>query len=442
MKEIKFASNHFKDILLECQKHQDLAITCWNGRFQCNSFLFVTVFPGLTKSLHYEDCQHDNMPSILVPDVDVNDLHCFFNNIYSERPNFLPGKSLIYLLSWQDTSTSITRKYVQEIVKDNLKDIVKEELELDLPENNETADFSEVDENHPLLEFNQPQLSPVKIEIIKSNKSEGKKKRGRPRKVINENVVSNSFHCDQCTKSFKSKLALSNHIKHLHDGVPWPKQKKTRTRHLEECDKVCECGIDFKNQEEKLKHFRIVHKGWIECQDCERLFKEQVFGNHNCEPEQKGKGKGGICPHCGKVCETYGSLWYHKNIAHENGSYPCDSCGKIYTSKASLDDHVKRICQAKITPCTICGAMVKRMREHMAAVHLDDKDKRFQCGICGKGFFAEKKLRVHEMSMHIKARPHRCRYGCDIGYNDISNRNAHERKTHGQRFELSNQNSK
>lgn len=442
MKEMKFRSNHFKDILLECQKHQDLAITCWNGRFQCNSFLFVTVFPGLTKALHFENCQYDNNPSIIVPDVDVNDLHCFFNNIYSERSKFLPGKTLIYLLSWQDTSASITRQHLKEIVKDNLKDIVKEEIELDLPENNESVDFSGEDENHPLFDLNQSRISPVKIEIIKSNKSEFKKKRGRPRKAMNGNVVSNSFHCDQCTKSFKSKLALNNHIKHLHDGIPWPKQKKTRTRHLEECDKVCECGIDFKNQEEKLKHFRIVHKGWIECPDCERLVKEHLFGKHKCEPQQKGKGKGGICPHCGKVCETYGSLYYHKNIAHENGSYPCDSCGKIYPSKANLDDHVKRICQVKIVPCAICGAMVKRMREHMNAVHLDDKEKRFQCGICGKGFFAEKKLRVHEMSMHIKTRPHRCRYGCDIGYNDISNRNAHERKTHGQRFELSNQNSK
>ena len=443
MKEIKFTSNHFKDILRECQKHQDLAITCSNGKFQCNSFLFATVFPKLSKVLQFENSDYENNPSLVVPDVDVNDLHCFFNNIYSEKSKFVPGKSLIYLLSWKDKSVSMTSKHLQEIVKENIKDIVKEEVEFDLTENNEIDDVNGDDDYNPLNDFNPSEDSPVKIDILKSKQPEIKKKRGRPRKVIDENVVvKESFHCDQCTKSFKSKLALTNHIIHLHDGVPWPKrpkQKKTRTRHLEECDKICDCGINFKNQEEKLKHYRIVHKGWIECPDCERLVKEHLFGSHKCDPQDKGKGKGGICPHCGKFCETYGSLYYHKNIAHENGSYPCDSCGKIFPSKVNLDDHVKRSCQAAIIPCTICGAMVKRMREHMHAVHLDDKEKRFQCGICGKGFFAEKKLRIHEMSMHIKSRPHRCRYGCDVGYNDISNRNAHERKTHGQRFELLNQ---
>ena len=36
--------------------------------------------------------------------------------------------------------------------------------------------------------------------------------------------------------------------------------------------------------------------------------------------------------------------------------------------------------------------------------------------------------------MHLKTRPFNCRYGCDISYNDHSNRNAHEKKTHGKLF--------
>ena len=170
-----------------------------------------------------------------------------------------------------------------------------------------------------------------------------------------------------------------------------------------------------------------------------------MFGSHKCEPlkdqrQWTGKREGGICPHCGKVCESYGTLYYHKNFAHADGSHPCDKCGKVFPSKPSLDEHIKRSCQMKIIPCPICGAMVKRMRDHMNAVHVEDKEKRFQCGVCGKGFHAERKLKVHEMNMHIKSRPHRCRYGCDIGYNDISNRNAHEKKTHGARFDLAKNN--
>ena len=38
------------------------------------------------------------------------------------------------------------------------------------------------------------------------------------------------------------------------------------------------------------------------------------------------------------------------------------------------------------------------------------------------------------MNVHLKLRPYECRYGCSFRYNDLSNRNAHEKKTHGQIF--------
>ena len=39
------------------------------------------------------------------------------------------------------------------------------------------------------------------------------------------------------------------------------------------------------------------------------------------------------------------------------------------------------------------------------------------------------------MNVHLKLRPYKCRFGCDFGYNDFSNRNAHEKKKHGGRYE-------
>ena len=443
----RFTSNNFKDILLECQKHQDLEVTCWNGRFQCNGFLFVTIFPGLTKVLHFENSQYDN-PSIIVPDVDVNDLHCFFNNIYSESPEFYPGKSLLYLLSWKYTSSSITPKHVKNIVQENVKEVIKEEL--DLSENIDTDVNDGIDDSDYPTSNLQPlspsQSCPVKIGIIKSNQPVRKRHRatgrprGRPIKI--DKVIKTRFHCDQCsTKSFPSKTKLEAHIKYIHEGVPRPKPEDTKKRQLKECDKICECGIDFKNQDEKLKHYRIVHKGRIECPDCERVFKEHLFASHKCESNKKKEKEGGvgICPHCGISCKTHGNLHYHKFVAHSTGSFPCDICGKIYTNVVKLKEHLKKTCKAQMIPCSICGAMLKGQRGikgHMRSVHMDDKDKRYQCDICGKGFFSQDKLKCHEMSMHIKSRPHRCRYGCDIGYNDISNRNAHEKKTHGERYDL------
>ena len=84
--------------------------------------------------------------------------------------------------------------------------------------------------------------------------------------------------------------------------------------------------------------------------------------------------------------------------------------------------------------CPVCGIKVRLLKEHIDNVHTKDEEKKFQCHDCGKGFKYEHKLEYHRISMHLKTKPYNCRYGCDISYNDLSNRNAHEKRTHGKLF--------
>ena len=85
-------------------------------------------------------------------------------------------------------------------------------------------------------------------------------------------------------------------------------------------------------------------------------------------------------------------------------------------------------------PCPECNTLVRNIDEHMRNIHTLDKDKAFVCKDCGKGFILRKCLDKHIMNVHLKLRPYNCRYGCEFAYNDSSNRNAHERKTHGKLF--------
>ena len=71
---------------------------------------------------------------------------------------------------------------------------------------------------------------------------------------------------------------------------------------------------------------------------------------------------------------------------------------------------------------------------HHAHVHTPDNMKKYQCPDCGKGFWGQKDLESHQMNIHLKLRPYRCRYGCKDSYNDTSNRNSHEKKKHGKLF--------
>ena len=86
------------------------------------------------------------------------------------------------------------------------------------------------------------------------------------------------------------------------------------------------------------------------------------------------------------------------------------------------------------TPCPECGAKVVNLESHIRHVHTPDDQKKFQCKNCGKGFDHMKNLDQHMMNMHLKLKPYNCRYGCEISYNDKSNRNHHERKQHGKLF--------
>ena len=84
--------------------------------------------------------------------------------------------------------------------------------------------------------------------------------------------------------------------------------------------------------------------------------------------------------------------------------------------------------------CKSSQQLKKHLRNHIA-----EEDKPLQCDQCEKRFLEKQKLASHRMSMHVKARPYSCRYGCGgMDYNDRSNRDAHERKKHGCVYTLNN----
>ena len=82
-----------------------------------------------------------------------------------------------------------------------------------------------------------------------------------------------------------------------------------------------------------------------------------------------------------------------------------------------------------------CGINVRNVKDHIKAVHTEDDKKPFQCQDCGKGFIKDDQLQRHRINIHLKTYPYHCRYGCDVRYNDASNRRQHEKKKHGKLFQ-------
>ena len=245
--------------------------------------------------------------------------------------------------------------------------------------------------------------------------------------------------CDQCGKTFKGPINLRYHKLRTHEGL-WTQKDTFSSMNKTQMglmnDKVCDCGISFSNLGEKVKHFKIVHNGYQECPKCKKVVKDTSELRHNCAPYKKTKTPPEICvcKICGKQFTGSGGLFYHMNKEHIAEECSCEKCGKRFDNKMSLQSHIRRHCNKELEQCNLCGVQVRHMKAHMHAVHTRDEDKRHCCEFCGKGFLEKRAVEKHKMNVHLKLRPHRCRYGCDIGYNDTSNRNAHEKKIHGGLF--------
>ena len=189
------------------------------------------------------------------------------------------------------------------------------------------------------------------------------------------------------------------------------------------------CHICGKRYRELDTHIRDKHsspEGKTKCVKCLVDVDNEEFSKHICLKLP--------CPSCNQLFLNHVTLKNHIKNTHEYhpDSYYCSECGKGFPTQSKLSTHMK--IHQESSPCPECGAVVKNLRTHMIHKHHTEEDKKFICQDCDKRFLYSSKLDKHRMSVHLKLRPYKCRYGCEFAYNDICNRSAHERKTHGKLF--------
>ena len=278
--------------------------------------------------------------------------------------------------------------------------------------------------------------------------------------------------CPTCGKIFYRRNTLKLHIEHIHSEAN-PNlaievkeevcdsntgESKTKTRFL--CPA---CGKSFSRRRNIKLHYERVHtktvkNGYYKCPTCKDKMLPSEVEQHKCILYP--------CDVCGKQFTSLNGAKIHKKDMHEESIHcSCEVCGKAFQNQRSLKNHiVKRHERKEDVPCHICGkeyswytikehllsheekevckicnTKVRRLKEHMDKMHTTDENKMLHCPDCGKGFTSTYHLKKHQMSVHLKLRPYKCRYGCAFAYNDSSNRNAHEKKTHGKLFETSSQ---
>ena len=414
---INLKYDQLSDLLIESKKNQDLTILCKNGRFTCNGFLFVTIFPDLSESLNLVSICEET-PTISIPDSYLSDFQDFFNCLYERLPKLKPSKFLQTLLQWPKVSVTSSDIKIDTLKYESLKGRFLDDVKPKVEEDFDTeADWTENihDEWQNECSFmSEENPVPVKIQIAKEKD---------PPQQLDPKT-------GQICKSGKHKHGELN-----------VRVRRPYSFRFEYARLYCEiCDLDFKKETQLFTHVFRDHgpkAEYVKCFRCHETISsvDEISHMAACalmKRESPMKKTSWVCSDCGSSHASAAALWSHKKYNHEIDPVTCESCGKEYKNPTVLKDHIKDSHKEK-SPCPFCGLSVNKLKDHIARMHTSEDQKRFHCETCGKGFFVESKLKRH-MMIHANLQEFRCRYGCNVGYNDDSNRAAHERKTHGKCF--------
>jgi len=253
------------------------------------------------------------------------------------------------------------------------------------------------------------------------------------------------LNCKNCEYSTTSEKAMKKH-RLSHFGRPYScrtcdvkaKKPADMLKHLmEECnlehkkETICSlCDEDHQSNEQLQEHLKLHdHKKPFLCTACDMRCpsKTSLMLHHSKHSQQRPHE----CNMCGRTFKTKYSLQNHLIVHDVQKQYLCDQCGYSTSYKASLEAH-KLIHTGNTLKCPHPGCTFQAVRRSNLNEHLltHNKEKAYQCEICGQSFSRSKNLRRHAY-MHGKGS--QVIHCCSV-CNFISNRRdkvkAHVKKHH------------
>ena len=140
-----------------------------------------------------------------------------------------------------------------------------------------------------------------------------------------------------------------------------------------------------------------------------------------------------LCSICKNEFTAKGSLVKHIQMIHEKIRVKCTKCDATFSQNRHLNDHVKTYHSSLVQEydCLVCEtsfASKNNMKQHYEEMH---QPKSTTCKTCGIIFGSNQKLKSHVNIVHEKIKPYKCNL-CPGMYNQISEREAHIRRIHGE----------
>ncbi|KAK1135033.1 hypothetical protein K0M31_007805 [Melipona bicolor] len=134
------------------------------------------------------------------------------------------------------------------------------------------------------------------------------------------------------------------------------------------------------------------------CEICDKAFKRSSeMSNH----AQIHRGIEHACEACGFTTINKLSLrMHHRRVHQRDFRYRCDQCDKGFMSNYELEDHKASHLDGKTFVCEFCGNAYSQksyLVAHKRVIHGIQRNapKEFQCDVCRKSFATEQNLRTH-----------------------------------------------
>merc|ERR1719282_2163985 len=122
---------------------------------------------------------------------------------------------------------------------------------------------------------------------------------------------------------------------------------------------------------------------------------------------------------------------------HDTTIVHCEMCGQGFQGRLKMMMHRRRAhINAGEKQCPYCGGTFTNLWRHMKVSHAEDKDKKYKCDFCEKGFVDNSRLQAHLRSRHTGEKPFPCRYLCGEACAEAGNRKKHEITRHGREWSV------
>merc|ERR1712150_423385 len=160
-----------------------------------------------------------------------------------------------------------------------------------------------------------------------------------------------------------------------------PRRPRTQISNDNKSTQCPECGAEYKQRCDMLRHFRSKHEGVkYPCNQCDYQFT--THGSLLSHIQNKHEGIKYPCNQCDYQATDKGNLQRHIQSKHDGVKYPCNQCDYQATDKGNLKKHIQSKHEGTKYPCNQCDYQATQkgnLQAHIRAKHIIPVMKSDQC---------------------------------------------------------------